>query len=149
MKTNRITKPNKSLLKKIEAEGLKSNIPSFRVGDELKIYYKIVEGDKERVQPFEGTFISEKGSGLSHNITIRRISFGEGVERTFPLHSPRIDKIEVVRRGEVRRAKLYYLRDKVGKQAKIKEKKASSEKSAPTSEPVLAETSKESANKSA
>ncbi len=152
MKTNRITKPNKSLLKKIEAEGLKTNIPTFRIGDELKIYYKIVEGDKERVQPFEGTFISEKGSGLSHNITIRRISFGEGVERTFPLHSPRIDKIEVVRHGEVRRAKLYYLRDKVGKQAKIKERKASSEKTTSASEPVLAgaaKTEKESANKSA
>lgn len=142
MKTNRITKPNKALLKKIESEGLKTNIPSFRIGDDLKIYYKIVEGDKERIQPFEGTLISQKGSGLSKNFTIRRISFGEGVERTFPLHSPRIDKIEVVRHGEVRRAKLYYLRDKVGKQAKIKEKKAVSQKTSSIPEPALATAAK-------
>ena len=106
---------------------MKTNLPDLRIGDELKIYYKIIEGDKERIQPFEGTLIAHKGSGVSKTITLRKISFGEGVERIFPLHSPRIEKIEVVRHGEVKKAKLYYLREKVGKQAKIKEKKSEAE----------------------
>lgn len=115
------------ILKKLESQYLKTNIPDFRIGDELKIYYKIIEGDKERIQPFEGTLIAKKGSGVSKTITLRKISFGEGVERIFPLHSPRIEKIEVIRRGDVRKAKLYYLREKVGKKARIKEKKVLTE----------------------
>lgn len=115
------------ILQKIEAENMKTNLPDLRIGDELKIYYKIIEGDKERIQPFEGTLIAHKGSGPSKTITLRKISFGEGVERIFPLHSPRIDKIEVIRHGEVKKAKLYYLREKVGKHAKIKEKKSEAE----------------------
>lgn len=114
MKTN--------ILKKLEATQLKKNLPDLRIGDELKIYYKIIEGDKERIQPFEGTLISMKGSSINRSFTLRKISFGEGVERTFPLHSPRIEKIEVLRHGDVRKAKLYYLREKVGKKARIKEK---------------------------
>jgi large subunit ribosomal protein L19 len=115
------------ILKKLELQYLKTNIPDFRIGDELKIYYKIIEGDKERIQPFEGTLIARKGSGVSKTITLRKISFGEGVERIFPVHSPRIEKIEVIRRGDVRKAKLYYLREKVGKKARIKEKKVLTE----------------------
>jgi len=115
MKTN--------LIKKLESTSLKSNIPDFRIGDDVKVYYKIIEGDKERIQPFEGTLIAKKGTGITKSVVVRKISFGEGVERTFPLHSPRVEKIEITRRGAVRRAKLYYLRDKIGKKAKIKEKK--------------------------
>jgi large subunit ribosomal protein L19 len=115
------------IIKKLESQYLKTNIPDFRIGDELRIYYKIIEGDKERIQPFEGTLIAKKGSGVSKTITLRKISFGEGVERIFPLHSPRIEKIEVMRRGDVRKSKLYYLREKVGKKARIKEKKVLTE----------------------
>jgi large subunit ribosomal protein L19 len=115
------------IIKKLESQYLKTNIPDFRIGDELKIYYKIIEGDKERIQPFEGTLIAKKGSGVSKTITLRKISFGEGVERIFPVHSPRIEKIEVIRRGDVRKSKLYYLREKVGRKARIKEKKALAE----------------------
>jgi large subunit ribosomal protein L19 len=116
MKTN--------LIKKLESGSLKSNIPDFKIGDDVKVYYKIIEGDKERIQPFEGTLIAKKGSGITKSIVVRKISFGEGVERTFPLHSPRVEKIEITRRGDVRKAKLYYLRDKIGKKARIKEKKS-------------------------
>lgn len=127
------------LIKKLESQNLKTNIPDFRIGDDLKVYYKIIEGDKERVQPFEGTVIAKKGSGLSKTITMRKISFGEGVERIFPIHSPRIERIEIVRRGDVRKAKLYYLRGKVGKKAKIKEKRVLAE--TVEKEPVKAEKS--------
>src|SRR5574341_1107849 len=127
------------IIKKIESQYLKTNIPDFRIGDDLKIYYKIIEGDKERIQPFEGTVIARKGSGVSKSVTLRKISFGEGVERIFPIHSPRIEKIEIVRRGDVRKSKLYYLREKVGKKAKIKEKKVLAE--AVEKEPVKAEKS--------
>ena len=112
------------LIKKLESASLKSNIPDFRIGDDVKVYYKIIEGDKERIQPFEGTLIAKKGSGITKSVVVRKISFGEGVERTFPLHSPRVEKIEITRRGDVRKAKLYYLRDKIGKKARIKEKKS-------------------------
>lgn len=111
------------IIKNVEQSYLKSNLPELRIGDEVKIFYRIIEGDKERIQPFEGTLIARKGSRVSQMITIRKISFGEGVERIFPIHSPRIEKIEVLRHGQVRKAKLYYLRDKVGKKSRVKERK--------------------------
>ncbi len=103
-------------------ESQKREIPSFGIGDTVKVNLKIVEGDKERIQVFEGTVIGRKGGGSRETFTVRKISFGIGVERIFPLHSPMIDKIEVVKKGDVRRAKLYYLRGKKGKSARIKEK---------------------------
>ena len=109
------------IIEQVEKEQLKSDITPFNVGDTLKVSVKVVEGDKERIQAYEGVCIAKKGSGIRENFTVRRVSFGIGVERTFPLHSPRIAKIEVVRKGKVRRAKLYYLRDRQGKAAKIKE----------------------------
>ena len=104
----------------IEKESEKPNVTPFRVGDTVKVYAKIVEGDKERIQVFEGDVIARKNGGVRETFTVRRISYGVGVERTFLLHSPRIEKIEVVRRGKVRRAKLHYLRGLTGKKAKIK-----------------------------
>lgn len=103
-------------------EGFKKEIPDFKPGDTLRVHVKVVEGDKERLQPFEGIVIARRGSGLKETFTVRKISFGIGVERIFPLHSPSIDRIEVIKRGDVRRAKLYYLRTKKGKEAKVKEK---------------------------
>jgi len=111
------------IIEQVEKEQLKQDITQFNVGDTVKVHVKVVEGDKERVQAYEGVCIAKKGSGIRENFTVRRVSFGIGVERTFPLHSPRIEKIEVVRKGKVRRAKLYYLRDRQGKAAKIKEVK--------------------------
>ncbi|MGB9679007.1 MAG: 50S ribosomal protein L19 [Thermoanaerobacteraceae bacterium] len=102
-------------------KGQLREISKFNVGDTVKVYYKVVEGDKERIQVFEGTVLKRNGGGLRETFTVRRVSYGVGVERTFPVHSPRIDKIEVVRKGKVRRAKLYYVRHRVGKAAKIKE----------------------------
>lgn len=109
-----------NLIDIVEKEQLK-DVTDFNVGDTVKVYYKVIEGDKERIQVFEGTVIKRSGGGLRETFTVRRVSYGVGVERTFPLHSPRIDKIEVVRKGKVRRAKLYYVRKRVGKAAKIKE----------------------------
>jgi len=109
------------IIEQVEREQLKSDVTPFNVGDTLKVSVKVVEGDKERIQAYEGVCIAKKGSGIRENFTVRRVSFGIGVERTFPLHSPRIAKIEVVRKGKVRRAKLYYLRERQGKAAKIKE----------------------------
>lgn len=109
------------LIKVIENEQLKTDLPSFNVGDTVKVHVKVVEGNRERIQVYEGVVLKRQGGGLSETFTVRRISYGIGVERTFPVHSPRLDKIEVVRRGRVRRAKLNYLRDRVGKAAKIKE----------------------------
>ena len=106
----------------IEKEQLKKDTPKFRVGDTVRVHLKIVEGEKERIQVVEGIVISKKGSGTRETFTIRKISYGTGVERKFPLHSPSIDKIQVVKSGYVRRAKLYYLRDKKGKAARIEEK---------------------------
>lgn len=111
------------IIKAVEAEQLKSDLPKLTVGDTVKVYVKVVEGTRERIQIFEGYLIAMKGGGLSETITVRRLSYGIGVERTFPIHSPRIDKIEVVQHGQVRRSKLYYLRDRVGKAAKIREKR--------------------------
>ena len=110
-----------TVLEQIEKEGLKANVPQFNIGDTVRVYVKVVEGEKERIQPFEGVVIARKNGSIRETFTVRRISFGIGVERTFPLHSPRIDKVEVVRRGKARRAKLYYLRERTGKATKVKE----------------------------
>ena len=104
------------------SEQLKTELPKFGIGDGVKVYIRITEGEKQRIQLFEGTVIAKHGGGISETFTVRRVSYGVGVEKTFPLHSPNIDKIEVYREGKVRRAKLYYLRDRVGKAAKVKEK---------------------------
>jgi large subunit ribosomal protein L19 len=106
-----------SILEKIESEQFKSEITSFEVGDTIKVHTRVIEGDKERVQIYSGIVIGRKGCGINENFTVRRVSYGEGVERVFPLHSPRIAKIEVERRGAVRRAKLNFLRQRKGKSA--------------------------------
>ena len=110
-------------IKSIEDAQLKSEITDFRVGDTVKVYGKIREGNHERIQVFEGTVLKRQGGGARETFTERKTSNGVGVEKTWPLHSPNVEKIEVVRRGKVRRAKLFYLRDRVGKKAKVKEKK--------------------------
>jgi large subunit ribosomal protein L19 len=107
---------------KVTEEGFKKDIPSFRIGDTVRVSMRVKEGDKERFQPFEGVVIAQRGSGTRETFTVRKISYGIGVEKIFPLHSPLIDKIEVLKEGTVRRAKLYYLRGKKGKAAKVKEK---------------------------
>jgi large subunit ribosomal protein L19 len=107
----------------IDHEHLRSDIPDFGPGDTLKVHVRVVEGSKERVQVFQGAVIGRQGDGLRETFTVRKVSYGVGVERTFPVHTPTVAKIEVVSRGDVRRAKLYYLRDRVGKAAKIKEKR--------------------------
>ena len=112
-----------NIIEVLEKEQLKDNVPDFAPGDTVRVHAKIVEGNRERIQVFEGTVIARQGKGLREMFTVRRISYGIGVERMFPVHSPRIDKIEVVRRGKVRRAKLYYLRQRTGKAARIKEKR--------------------------
>lgn len=103
-------------------EGFRREVPAFNIGDTVRIYVKVIEGDKERLQPFEGVVIARKGSGVRETFMVRKMSFGVGVERIFPVHSPSIDKIETIKRGKVRKAKLYFIRDKKGKEAKIKEK---------------------------
>ena len=110
------------ILKSIENEQIRTDLPKLEIGDFIKVHAKIKEGTRERIQVFEGTVIALKGSGLKETFTVRRVSYGVGVERVFPVNSPRIDHIDVVRKGVVRRAKLYYLRDRVGKAAKVKEK---------------------------
>jgi len=109
------------LIKVIESEQLRNDIPVFNVGDTVKVHVKVKEGNRERIQVYEGIVMKRQGGGLSETFTVRRISYGVGVERTFPLHSPKLDRIEVVRKGKVRRAKINYLRGRVGKSAKIKE----------------------------
>ncbi len=109
------------LIKVIESEQLRSDIPDFNVGDTVKVHVKVKEGNRERIQVYEGVVMKRQGGGLSETFTVRRISYGVGVERTFPLHSPKLDRIEVARRGKVRRAKINYLRGRIGKRAKIKE----------------------------
>ena len=111
------------LISDFDAASLRSDIPEFRPGDSVKVHVKVVEGNRSRIQVFAGVVISRTAGGVSEAFTVRKVSFGVGVERTYPLHSPIIDKIEVDRRGDVRRAKLYYLRDLRGKKAKIKEKR--------------------------
>ena len=109
------------IIKNIEAAELKAEVPVFNVGDTVKVYAKIKEGNRERIQVFEGTVLKRQGGGARETFTVRKISSGCGVEKTWPVHSPFVEKIEVVRRGKVRRAKLNYLRDRVGKRAKVKE----------------------------
>lgn len=112
-----------NIIDQIEKEQLRNDIAPFNVGDTVKVHVKVKEGDKERIQVYEGVVIAKKGSGIRETFTVRRISFGIGVERTFPTNSPRIDKVVVVRKGKVRRAKIYYIRDLSGKAAKVKEDK--------------------------
>jgi len=109
------------VIRAIEKEQMKKDIPQFNVGDTVRVYVKVVEGNRERIQAFEGVVIKRRGSGLSETFTVRRVAYGVAVERCFPVHSPRIDKITVLRRGRVRRAKLYYLRERSGKAARIKD----------------------------
>ena len=112
-----------NLIDEINAASLREDVPAFRPGDTVKVHVKVVEGSRSRIQVFQGVVIARSGSGISETFTVRKVSFGVGVERTFPLHTPIIDQIEVVTRGDVRRAKLYYLRDLRGKAAKIKERR--------------------------
>ena len=107
----------------VDAASLRDDIPEFRAGDTVKVHVKVVEGNKTRVQVFQGVVIARSGSGASETYSVRKVSYGVGVERTFPVHTPTVSKIEVVKRGDVRRAKLYYLRDRVGKSARIREKR--------------------------
>jgi len=111
------------LIKAVETENMRQEVSDFKPGDTVRVHVKVVEGTRERIQIFEGVVIARKGKGSSETFTVRRVSYGVGVERAFPVNSPRLDKIEVVRRGKVRRAKLYYLRERVGKAARIKERK--------------------------
>lgn len=111
------------IIKALEQEQMRSDIPDFKPGDTVRVHVKVVEGNRERIQVFEGAVIRRQGSGARETFTVRRISYGVGVERTFPVHSPRVEKIEVARRGIVRRAKLYYLRSLTGKAARIKERR--------------------------
>lgn len=112
---------NANIIKEIEKEQLKESVADFNVGDTIRVYAKVIEGAKERIQMFEGIVIKRQNGGIRETFTVRRLASGVGVERTWPLHSPRIDRIEVVRYGIVRRAKLYYLRDRAGKASKVKE----------------------------
>ncbi|HAN20569.1 MAG: 50S ribosomal protein L19 [Clostridiales bacterium GWF2_36_10] len=111
-----------NLIEAFVNEQVKKELPSFNVGDTVKVHQRIVEGTRVRTQIFEGTVISKKNGGISETFTVRRVSFGVGTEKTFPLHSPNVQNVEVIRHGKVRRAKLYYLRNRIGKSAKVKEK---------------------------
>ena len=111
-----------NIIENIEREQLRDDIPQFKAGDTVKVHFRVVEGNRQRTQIFQGIVIKRQGAGVRETFTVRKQSFGVGVERTFPLHSPKIEKIEVVMIGDVRRAKLYYLRQKVGKQARVREK---------------------------
>ena len=110
------------LIQAFTNEQLKENVPVIRIGDTIRIHNKIKEGARERIQLFEGTVIAKHGGGISETFTVRRVSYGCGVEKTFPIHSPNVEKVDIIRVGKVRRAKLYYLRDRVGKSAKVKER---------------------------
>lgn len=112
-----------NIIQALEQEQLRSDIPEFAPGDTVRVHVKVVEGTRERIQAFEGVVIARSGTGVRETFTVRRISYGVGVERTFPVHSPRLDKIQVMRRGIVRRAKLYYLRNLTGKAARIRERR--------------------------
>ncbi|NLM74723.1 MAG: 50S ribosomal protein L19 [Clostridiaceae bacterium] len=109
------------IIRALEQEGMKKNLPNLKIGDYVRVNVKVKEGNRERIQAFEGTIIAMRHGGIRKTITVRRISYGVGVERVFPVHSPNVDSIEIIRRGKVRRAKLYYLRSRVGKKARVKE----------------------------
>ncbi len=111
------------IIRSIEAKQIRTDLPEIKVGDTVRVWVKVVEGSRERLQAFEGTVIAKRNGSIRETFTVRRVSYGIGVERTFPIHSPRVDHVEVIRHGKVRRAKLYYLRDRQGKAAKIKEVK--------------------------
>ncbi|MBQ8468858.1 MAG: 50S ribosomal protein L19 [Clostridia bacterium] len=111
-----------NIIDQIEKESMRTDLPKFDIGDTVKVWVKVVEGNRERLQGYEGIVIARRNGGLRETFTVRRVSYGIGVERVFPLHSPKIDHIDIVRKGDVRRAKLYYLRDRSGKRAKIKDK---------------------------
>lgn len=110
-----------NIIDTIEKEGMRTDLPEIAIGDQVKVFVKVVEGNRERLQSYEGIVIAKKNGGIRETFTVRRVTYGVGVERTFPVHSPKIDHIEVVRHGKVRRAKLYYLRERTGKAAKLKE----------------------------
>ncbi|HIU21093.1 MAG TPA: 50S ribosomal protein L19 [Candidatus Limadaptatus stercorigallinarum] len=110
-----------NIIDTIEKEGMRTDLPEIAIGDQVKVFVKVIEGNRERLQSYEGTVIAKKNGGIRETFTVRRVTYGVGVERTFPMHSPKIDHIEVVRHGKVRRAKLYYLRERTGKAAKLKE----------------------------
>lgn len=110
-----------NLIETLTKEQLKPSVPTLNIGDSVRVYNRIKEGNRERVQVFEGTIIAKRGGGISETFTVRRISYGVGVEKTFPVHSPNVEKVEIIRSGKVRRAKLYYLRGRVGKRSKVKE----------------------------
>ena len=110
-----------NIIEQIERENLKSEVPVFSVGDTVKVSVKVIEGTKERIQAFEGIVIAKKNGGIRETFTVRRISYGVGVEKTFPIHSPNVEKVDIIRVGKIRRAKLYYLRGRVGKASKVKE----------------------------
>jgi len=137
-------------VQKLEKAALKEKVPEFNIGDTVKVHVRIIEGTKERVQVYQGTVISRQGAGLAETFSVHRVAYGEGMERTFLIHSPRVAKIEVVRRGHVRRAKLYYLRGKKGKKAKVKGslatnlKKEPAQKAAPVQEPEAPKATEES-----
>ncbi len=114
---------NMNIIKELEKEQMKTDIAEFAVGDTVRVHLKVKEGKRERIQVFEGIVIKRQGGGLGETFTVRKLSYGVGVEKTLPLHSPKIEKIEVKRRGKVRRARLHYLRDRVGKKAKVKERR--------------------------
>lgn len=133
-----------ALIEEIESSQLKTDIPDFCIGDTVKVHIRIIEGEKERIQIFTGTVIARKGSGLSETFSVYRIAYGSNMERVFILHSPRIAKIEIMRRGKVRRAKLYYIRGVSGKKAKVKEKLSVKKKTIVTEEKKLAEKPKDS-----
>ncbi len=111
------------VIKIIESQQMKTDVPDFRPGDTVRVAFKVVEGGRERVQPFEGVVIRRKGAGVSEAFTVRRVTYGVGVERTFPLHSPRLESVTVLRRGSVRRSRLFYLRERSGRAARVKEEK--------------------------
>lgn len=110
-----------NIIDTIEKEGMRTDLPEIAIGDQVKVFVEVIEGNRERLQSYEGTVIAKKNGGIRETFTVRRVTYGVGVERTFPMHSPKIDHIEVVRHGKVRRAKLYYLRERTGKAAKLKE----------------------------
>ena len=128
-----------AVIAKLESEQLKKDIPNFRIGDTIRVHTRIIEGEKERIQIFTGTVIARKGSGLSETFSLYRVAYGEGMERVFPLHSPRIAKLEIVKEGQVRRAKLYYLRGTSGKASKVKGRVGNRSKAAPAVQEVAAE----------